>query len=169
MTFKGELEGFPTEIVELMLQRQVEQGNPKNIGVFEEFKTRGCTKGGFDWKASPEDHAFWHKVIFDNDFDLFFEKYPKGVVNEKTQYPKVMLVSNDSDIKKEWKQRVVIKKAGVYVAWANAETLEEAETATVVYVWKYAKDLPEPKIKLTKEALIEKLGIASEDLDIFED
>ena len=92
-------------------------------------------------------------------------------MTEETKYPKVMLVSVvDTNIKEEWKQRVVIaKKAGGYVAWVNAETLQQAENVTVVYVWKYAKDLPEPKIKLTKEALVEKLGIASEDLDIFED
>lgn len=40
MKYKGELEGFP-EVVEKMLERQVEQGNKRDVSVFERSKFIG--------------------------------------------------------------------------------------------------------------------------------
>lgn len=78
MEFKGELKGFPREVVEKMLERQVEQGYERDLIVFEE-----CEYDGFVWGKSIEKHYFWCKVILEKDFNLFFEKYPKTQTNEK--------------------------------------------------------------------------------------
>lgn len=77
---KGDIEGFPPEIVELMLTRQVEQGQKKDITVFQEARTasyRTDCDGGFTWSDTIEKHDFWNAVIDGENFDLFFEKYPK--------------------------------------------------------------------------------------------
>ena len=154
MQYQGELKGFPPEVVELMLQRQVEQGNTRDIEVFEEERNAGKENGGFTWIDTPEGRNFWNSIISEKDFNLFFEKYPKEQKTLETVncYPKVMLVSDDGET---WYKRVVFAfKNSYYLAWDVAETLEEAERYTVVNLWHFAKELQEPKIKLTKENLI---------------
>lgn len=77
---KDNIEGFPPEIVELMLTRQVEQGQKKDITVFQEDRTasyRTYYNGGFCWSDTIEKNDFWYEVIDGENFDLFFEKYPK--------------------------------------------------------------------------------------------
>lgn len=71
---KGDLKGFPKEIIVYMLKYQEEQGNKKDISVFEENRTR-CE--GFVWHKTKEGYWFWDEVIREKNFDLFFEKYPK--------------------------------------------------------------------------------------------
>ncbi len=73
--YKGQLKGFPKEVVEKMLERQVEQGNPRSVEVFERICASDTS--GFVWGKSPEGIMFWGSVIFDKNFDLFFKKYPK--------------------------------------------------------------------------------------------
>jgi len=70
--YKGELNGFPEEVVEKMLERQFEQDNVKDITVFEDN-----IYGGFSWSNSIEGLTFWLNVISQRNFDLFFDKYPK--------------------------------------------------------------------------------------------
>ena len=74
---KGELEGFPKEIIARMLDCQEEQGNPRNICVFERHRTAGEIEKGFVWRGIKEDYNFWNEVIRYKNFNLFFEKYPK--------------------------------------------------------------------------------------------
>lgn len=62
---------------------------------------------------------------------------------EEKNYPRVMMVSAN---KVEWRKRVVLmKKNGIYLAWRNAETMEEAEIEIDLSAWDYAKDIEEPK------------------------
>ena len=144
MEYKKELKGFPTEVVEKMLERQVEQGNERNVEVFENCSSAPECWGGFDWSKTNEGEGFWAKVISCRNFPLFFERYPKKPENV---YPKVMFVSNNGD---DWKKRVVfMEKCGKYLAWHDVETLEGAEKACGVWTWDYAKDLePTPEEKL---------------------
>lgn len=68
-----------------------------------------------------------------------------------TEYPKVMWVSEDG---KNWLQRVVfMEKCGKYLAWIDAESLEEAEGVYRMINWKYAKTFE----KLTKEMTLEEV------------
>ena len=67
-------------------------------------------------------------------------------------YPKVMMVS-DCPITKgnNGKQRVVfMEKLGTYLAWANAETIEESEKEVESYTWKYAVDVPKENPQKTE-------------------
>lgn len=141
--FKGQLEGFPEEVVEKMFERQVEQGNERNVEVFESVRSAPECWGGFNWIETNEGLDFWTKVISCRNFPLFFERYPK----KEKPYPKVMLVSDYGDA---WRKRVVfMEKCGKYLAWSDAETLEDAEDVLEVAAWNYAKDLePAPEEKL---------------------
>lgn len=67
----------PQEIVELMLQRQVEQGHLRDITVFQKDYSADKSTGGFTWEYTPEKGNFWNKVLSNQDFNIFFEKYPK--------------------------------------------------------------------------------------------
>ena len=155
-TPKGELEGFPKEVIAKMLEEQVKQGNPENIEVFEKCSTAVKDEGGFNWGAS-ELGGDWNDVR-DKNFDVFFAKYPKSSSTE-SKYPKVMMVGDNGE---EWYKRVVfMEKGGKYLSWIDAETLEEAEHKTVVTTWKRAKDIeainpPTPKTLEERIEAIEK-------------
>ena len=69
---KNDLEGFPEEIINAMLDEQERQGDDRDIEVF-----RDSIWNGFIFGCSKEGHEFWNKVISNKDFDVFFEKYPK--------------------------------------------------------------------------------------------
>jgi hypothetical protein len=77
MTTKNELEGFPREVIEKMLERQVEQGNEISKNVFMENADSTKKMGGFDWHDTIEHDWFWESVIHNKNFDFFFKKYPK--------------------------------------------------------------------------------------------
>ena len=71
---------------------------------------------------------------------------------EENVYPKVMLVS-DSPITKgnKGKKRVVfMEKLGTYLAWANAETIEESEKEVESCTWEYAIDVPKENPQKTE-------------------
>lgn len=74
---KGELTDFPKEIIKRMLECQEEQGNKRDISVFEKCRTVTMSNGGFYWPETKEGTYFWNKVLLCKNFDLFFEKYPK--------------------------------------------------------------------------------------------
>ena len=82
--YKGQLEGFPREIVERMLECQVEQGNPRDVSIFEVDRCTDQRCKGFTWENTSEGHDFWAKILMNGRLDTFFKKYPK------TPYPKVM-------------------------------------------------------------------------------
>lgn len=71
---KGEIEGFPIEVVEKMVKYQIEEDGGFDIDGFEEDRL-----GGFTWKRTPEGQEFWNEVIENRNFDLFFSKYPKEI------------------------------------------------------------------------------------------
>lgn len=73
----GDINGFPIEIVQHMVNEQVLQGNPPNITVFQKINYRNKNSKGFDWDLSKDGDSFWHKVIINRNFELYFEKYPK--------------------------------------------------------------------------------------------
>lgn len=61
---------------------------------------------------------------------------------EENSFPRVMLVSDDGDA---WYKRVVfMQKCDRFLAWNNAETIENAECTYRVASWRYAKEI-EPK------------------------
>lgn len=151
--YKGQLEGFPREIVERMLECQVEQGNPKDVAVFELYRCTGQRCRGFTWEDTSEGHDFWARILMDGKLDTFFKKYPK------TPYPKVMMVGDAYPLTR--KRVVFMEKRGKFIAWTDAETLEDAETVLDIRAWKYAEDIkpenPQKQKLLNKaEELIQK-------------
>ena len=78
MEYKGELEGFPQEIVERMLDCQVEQGNKRDVNVFEDDVAADKDEGGFSWSDNNESVFFWVRVITRRDFEMFFKRYPQS-------------------------------------------------------------------------------------------
>ena len=76
---KGNIEGFPLEVVAKMLERQYEQSGKIDIHIFEENRGSCSCKVGFDWIDTREGYDFWYAVIAGEDFEEFFKKYPKAV------------------------------------------------------------------------------------------
>jgi hypothetical protein len=74
--YKGDLKGFPQEVVEWMLDQQEAQGNRRDVSVFEEGRMADKSEGGFNW-GKRENIKFCSEVICYRNFSLFFEKYPK--------------------------------------------------------------------------------------------
>ncbi len=137
---------LPKEIQELALQRQFEQTGKKDESVFE----KRCIDG-FNFLITPEGSDFWATILIENNIPHFYTLYPK----QESPYPKVMMVSNGG---KKWFQRVVFtEKCGEFIAWADAETIEQSETKTTTVTWNYAKEI-EPIPSYTMEELFEKIG-----------
>ena len=93
MEYKGELKGFPQEIVERMLDCQVEQGNERDVRVFEDDVTADKDEGGFSWSELSEDGLFWVRVITSRDFEIFFKRYPQSTTSHSDlqQFEKALL------------------------------------------------------------------------------
>jgi hypothetical protein len=80
---KGELTGFPKEIIARMLECQEEQWNKRDVTVFEKNILAFLRVGGFYWEKTKEGYDFWYDVISNKNFNLFFEKYPKKEDNQE--------------------------------------------------------------------------------------
>lgn len=76
-TYGGEIADFPVEIVERMLECQVEQGNKRDVSIFEKNIYQTTKNGGFNWWETNDGEDFWNDVINNKNFALFFERYPK--------------------------------------------------------------------------------------------
>lgn len=84
------LEGFPDEVIDKMLERQVEQGNKRNIEVFKKKSDANKAEGGFDWDETEEWHhnkIIWKDAIKCKNFTPFFifYFYPKKLLSYSKQ------------------------------------------------------------------------------------
>lgn len=77
MDYKGQLQSFPKEIIEKMLEEQELQGNSRDITVFENDIIASFSGRGFSWSNSEDGIDFWIEVIRRKNFEFFFKKYPK--------------------------------------------------------------------------------------------
>lgn len=73
----GEIEGFPIEVVQKMVDYQVEQGNKADVSIFQRFASAAQPDGGFNW-PDTEEYMDWMDIIFYREFDLFFEHNSKS-------------------------------------------------------------------------------------------
>lgn len=135
--YTGQLEGFPQEIVEKMLEEQVRQGNKRDVTVFEKNIFASKRNNGFDHGTAVFEN--WYKVKEHRDFDLFYAKYPK---KDKT-FPRIMMVSDDPSFSESSKRVVEFEKNGKFFAWGEVETIEEAKNSMYINTWKYAKEIEE--------------------------
>lgn len=75
----GAISDFPIEVVEKMIERQVQQGNKPDVKAFHRYASNDAEEGGFTWMYTIEGVQFWEEVIAFNNFDMFFEMYPKHI------------------------------------------------------------------------------------------
>lgn len=73
----GGIKNFPIEVVEKMVEEQVRQGCQPDVEAFQQYPSAGVSDGGFNWGDSKDGNDFWEEVIGEDNFDLFFKKYPK--------------------------------------------------------------------------------------------
>lgn len=73
----GQLEGFPIEVVQAMVNEQVRQGNDADVSVFQRDKRAAKIYGGFNWSESKKGRTFWSEIIHNKIFSTFFEKDTK--------------------------------------------------------------------------------------------
>ena len=69
------LKDFPPQIINKMLEHQQNQGNTKNIKVFERELDADRNMGGFSWDDTPEGYHFWRDILKCKNMNYFFEKY----------------------------------------------------------------------------------------------
>lgn len=101
--YKGELEGFPVEVVDKMLERQFEQTGKKDVSVFENKISANDDDGGFYWGKTMEGYSWWHDVITSRDFPKFYERYPKqNTMDIKTLVQKLLAAdpSKEAELRK---------------------------------------------------------------------
>jgi hypothetical protein len=144
---------LPKEIQEKMLDYQEQQGNKRDAWVFRKDLDAHIIEGGFDWDDTPEKNRFWYDVLINKNYDLFFERYPKGTGFEPLP-EKVMNVWDKED-KEKYKRVVFGRKNGKYFAWDSAGTTEEAKEINHVTIWDNAEEIPQ-----------EEAGGAEEEIEI---
>ncbi len=76
----GELTGFPIEVVKMMIINQSCQGNVPSVQVFQKEDRAAVDGGGFNWDATVEGFEFWSRVIGNQQWHVFFDKYPHAIV-----------------------------------------------------------------------------------------
>ena len=87
---------FPIEVRHLMMYRQMEQKSKKDWSVFQNDRSNG-----FTWDKTPEKYTFWYNIICDENFDVFYAKYPK------VEYPKdmpeeIIMLALDRRVEQGW-------------------------------------------------------------------
>jgi len=120
MEYKGELKGFPHEVVEKMLDYQEEQGNERDVSIFEEIEDADSFDGGFAWVRTIEGHDFWGDVIMNKNFNLFFERYPKS---DYPTLPKYFIIERDNS-NPLWDK---------YIKWLNKEYNQDWDGVAAFY------------------------------------
>lgn len=93
-----DIQGFPIEVVQKMLEYQVSQGNKEDISIFQSFAAKDSHYGGFSWTKTCEGIKFWNDVIRKKRFDIFFDKYPKQPT-EQTNFKYLYIKCTSKDAK----------------------------------------------------------------------
>ena len=66
------LNDLPSEIKELIQQRQIDAGNKADLSVFTKFKSAGKCSGGFDWENTEEGYYFWQNLFTNKQYYKFY-------------------------------------------------------------------------------------------------
>lgn len=166
----GDIEGFPIEVVEKMLEKQQLQKKHTNINILQDV-----ILGGFQWDITSEGFEFWESVILRKDFNLFFTKYPK-----KTKY---VYIYQDGTKNGKSIINTLIKHGGVdrlklfgeskdtiYYSRPNNNTIvsvnPDSSEGSLVKTF-YTEIQPETSVKeFTMQEIADKLGINVNELRI---
>jgi hypothetical protein len=168
----GDLENFPIEVVEKMLEYQYKQLGKTDIVVFQ--YNRNVAKKGFRWEDTDEGYEFWSEVIGKKRFYIFFERYPKLPKNVYVRGDR----NNGENVIKELESRGGINKRDYsgdtdslyfidpitnYITMA-AKMEESLQNLLKTYYTEIT--LPKKTIELTMEEIAEKFGVNAELLRI---
>lgn len=58
-------------ILELIVIRQKEQGNPPNLFVFQDDCHADSNQGGFRWAPTPDGYDFWNEILYYKNYNVF--------------------------------------------------------------------------------------------------
>jgi len=125
-----------------------------------QYRFYGVDKNGFFDNRREDDNPEIKTITLDE---------AKALVNE-TPYPKVMKVWDSNGYTKS-KRVVFMEKNGEYIAWACAETIEDAEKVNETTPWGFAEDIedieePLPDVHLTMEQVADLAKCKVEQLKI---
>lgn len=158
MTYYDKL---PLEIQERMLLEQEKQGNGRNPDTFRKNIRSGVSDEGFTWEETEDGFDFWEDILVERYFDVFFEKYPKEeelLKKDTKTYPRIMEVSDSENFYNPQIRVVFMEKNGKYLAWRDANTVEEAEKVLTTTSWAYAREV-DPIVELTAEDISAGKGV----------
>jgi len=72
-----QVEGMPYAILNKMLDEQQKQGNEESIEPFVKNRLANKAEGGFNYSDTSDGYDFWSRVLEEENYELFFEKYPE--------------------------------------------------------------------------------------------
>lgn len=146
----GDIEGFPIELVQWMVDQQVKQGNKADVGIFQKLRGVNHFGGGFDWNYSNLGKPACIDIITNKNFDLFFKHFPKQVEDKHFGLPELKAVEMEaSEDGKEWfKLHVYGVKDGLYLSIGYS-------------LWKHVRPIQQP-VKLTRAEIAEKFGVSKD-------
>lgn len=171
------LEDFPVEVVEKMLEEQIKQGNAPSLEVFFDNLIADKLQGGFTWNETEDGDEFWEAVIQNDNFDLFFEKYPKhnnlvyvvGNGNEVGEYVISTLEKYGGVNKHEYTGN---NRGDYYFIDPITKYIEIADKDVNKFTYNVVKttftriDIEIPIIELTMEEIANKFGVNVKNLRI---
>ena len=70
----GDIEDFPIEVVQKMVDYQYDKRHVCDVGVFQQ--SADAATYGFIWSETSEGWDFWNDVINKKQFYKFFDLYP---------------------------------------------------------------------------------------------
>lgn len=79
------IEGYPPHVVELMLDEQERQGNPRNVAVFQKKADANYFEGGFTWGKSVKGPMFWSSIHNGHKFDIVIPEPKVTITKEVTR------------------------------------------------------------------------------------
>ena len=138
----GKIENFPIEVVQMMVDEQVRQGNKADVKVFQLRCKAPVSCGGFVWARADDGFNFWDEVISRENFDLFFSKYPKTqssyeqnsvsikvpdgyeIDNEKSTFTNIVFKPIDVKCPKSWEDAFAGNPICGYWIGAQSDTIE---------------------------------------------
>ena len=127
---KGQIENFPIEVVQRMVDCQVEQGNEADVTIFQ-----NCEKDGFLWNKSQEGKGFWKSVIRNKDFDVFFKKYPKHQVTIQKDMETNKIILNGITLPKDTEVKVSVEDGTTILTFQKQEEKEpEFKRGDIIFV-----------------------------------
>ncbi len=134
----GDIKDFPIEVVKKMIERQAEQGNNPNVSVFQDALSMARIGGGFDWDKTEYGFDFWHSVINEHKFDLFFEKYSKeNQVTIENNMETNNIIINGITLPKGSEAKVTVEDGNTIITFQKQESeVEEPKfkNGDIIYV-----------------------------------